>query len=404
MSHPSDISAKDFYYDLPEERIALHPPLQRGDSRLLVYKNENITADTFASLGQYLPPETLLVFNNTRVISARLEFKNSKGRNIEIFCLEPAKGIEPSLALAATGSSTWNCLVGRLKQWREERLELKMSGITLRAELRERYPDYKVVEFSWEPVQLSFAEVLEATGKIPLPPYIKRGVSDSDNQRYQTVYSKNNGSVAAPTAGLHFTQNIIEGLEKQGVKKMELTLHVGAGTFMPVKGVTLKEHAMHAELMEVSRDFIESLRKKTGAPVVAVGTTSLRSLESIYWLGNKLLANPEITPDKLRLGQWEPYDNLDPQCGKEECFDALLNWMKVHGLSKLVCNTQIIIAPPYKLRVASALITNFHQPRSTLLMLVAALIGEKWRDIYRYALHNDFRFLSYGDSSLLYPG
>ena len=403
MKHPLDISAEDFYYDLPEDKIALHPAQQRSDSKLLVYKDKTITSDTFVSLGNYLPPGCILVFNTTKVISARLVFKNSKGRNLEVFCLEPNKNTEPSLALAATGTTTWNCLVGRLKQWKEDKLELQVNDLKVGASLVEKRAEHQVVQFNWEPAHLSFAEVLEAAGKIPLPPYIKREPSPEDASRYQTVYSKNSGSVAAPTSGLHFTNEIIGGLERQGVKKLELTLHVGAGTFMPVKGNTLKEHNMHAELMEVRKDFLEAMLFGSDTPVVAVGTTSLRCLESLYWLGNKLILQPDTAPEQLQLEQWEAYENTQTARDRRECLEALLKWMLLHGLDRLLCKTRILIAPPYRLRVASALITNFHQPHSTLLMLVSALTGQNWKTIYDYALRNNFRFLSYGDSSLLYP-
>ena len=402
MKHPSRIPISDFTYELPPEKIAVYPLEQRDASKLLVYKNEQISESTFRRVDEFLEAGSLLVFNNTKVIRARLNFLNAKGQGIEIFCLEPnAPGQDLAAAMAAQKTIRWNCLVGNLKRWKDDELKLSKEGFTLTARIIARELNYVIIEFLWEPAALCFAEVLEKLGNLPIPPYLKREDDLADSQRYQTVYAKHEGSVAAPTAGLHFTPAVFTALGNKQVASLSVTLHVGAGTFKPVKSETMEGHDMHAEWIDVDIETIKQVLLHGSKKIIAVGTTSLRTIETLYWMGLKAFLNKNSTIDALEVKQWDAYAVNSEKISAAQSLNALLAWMETHRLQKLVCRTQILIAPPYELKIASGIITNFHQPQSTLLLLIGAIVGEKWRDIYTYALQNNFRFLSYGDSSLL---
>lgn len=400
--HPSLIEISDYTYDLPSEKIANYPLESRDASKLLIYKNNTITENVFKNVDEFLEEESVLIFNNTRVVQARLNFQNSKQQNIEVFCLEPFQAhLDITQAMLSTQKVLWKCLVGNLKKWRDEELTLVLENISLNVKLIEKRPEDVVVEFSWHPKELSFAEVLERTGAMPIPPYLKRKSEKLDATRYQTIYAKKNGSVAAPTAGLHFTPAVYEKLKQKKIQSLYVTLHVGAGTFKPVKSATLATHDMHAEWIDVSKETIEALLKNPKKKKIAVGTTSLRTIESLYWLGVKVFYNEKILTEQLELGQWEPYEAYDTELTVAESLTALLKWMNKNLLEKLICKTSILLAPPYQLKVADGIITNFHQPQSTLLLLIGCIVGLEWKNIYNYALANNFRFLSYGDSSLL---
>ena len=370
----------------------------RDASKLLIYKNGAIEESIYKNIHQYLPEKSLLVFNNTKVINARILFTKPTGGVIEIFLLEPWKA-DYTTALTAHTTSQWKCFIGGVSKWKEGFLELKIKDENLKVELKEKLSDAYVVAFTWEG-NTTFAELIEAAGKIPLPPYIKREVDVDDAKRYQTIYAAYDGSVAAPTAGLHFTENIFAELAKKNITKEYVTLHVGAGTFKPVKAATMQEHEMHAEWIDVNSQTIGNLLINLHNTIVAVGTTSLRTIESLYWLGVKALLNPDA--EQLNLAQWEVYDDLHKNVTPEEALNALLKWLKNKKIDHLFTSTQILIAPGYKFKIAKAIVTNFHQPNSTLLLLVAAAVGDEWKNIYSYAFENDFRFLSYGDGSLLF--
>lgn len=400
--HPSLISIIDYTYDLPQEKIADYPLANRDDAKLLVYNNRVITESIFKNITEFLPEESTLIFNNTRVVQARLNFENSKSQKIEVFCLEPfATEQDISQAMLTTKAVLWKCLVGNLRKWQHEILSLKINDVTLNVKLVEKRIEDVVVEFNWEPSKLCFAEVLEKVGAMPIPPYLKRKSEESDATRYQTIYAKANGSVAAPTAGLHFTPAVTEKLNDKNFKSLYVTLHVGAGTFKPVKSETLAEHTMHAEWVKVSNETINELLNSNGKKKIAVGTTSLRTLESLYWMGVKAYNNPEINLNDLEILQWDPYKLKDKEISSTESLEALLLWLEKNKLKNLICKTQILLAPPYQLKLADGIITNFHQPQSTLLLLISCIVGNSWKEIYNYALSNNFRFLSYGDSSLL---
>jgi S-adenosylmethionine:tRNA ribosyltransferase-isomerase len=402
-----EFQIKDFTYDLPDDRIAKYPLEERDLSKLLVYKNATISEDSYKNLDQYIAEKSLFIFNNTRVIQARLHFKNSTGARIEIFCLEPSgSNAEPASAMIQTASVEWECLIGRYDKWKEKTLSIEVNDIKLSAEVQARNGNAFTVKFSWEPSNYSFAEVLEQIGQIPIPPYLKRASEQIDSSRYQTVYAAQKGSVAAPTAGLHFTQQIFEKLQSKQAQLDYVTLHVGAGTFKPVKSETLEGHDMHSEWIEVEKESIEKIVRQisdneTGKQIIAVGTTSLRTIESLYWMGVKASENTNATINELEVNQWDAYE-LPQNLSAEESLNSLLAWMEKNAVQKLICKTQILIVPSYELRVADALITNFHQPSSTLLLLVAAVVGDDWKQIYDYALANDYRFLSYGDGSILF--
>ncbi|SFQ53250.1 S-adenosylmethionine:tRNA ribosyltransferase-isomerase [Parafilimonas terrae] len=410
---PKQLQIKDFDYDLPDEKIAKHPLAKRDASKLLIYKNGEIKTDNFIHLSNYLPEGSLIIFNNTKVVEARLLFKKTTGTTIEIFCLEPADDYaDITTAMLQHKKVLWKCLIGNAKKWKDEILVKKIlhngKEIELSVKKISRQGENFIIEFSWNDEQLSFAEILHTGGVIPLPPYMHRDADDEDKKRYQTVYAKHDGSVAAPTAGLHFTGNVFERLSAKNIQRDFVTLHVGAGTFKPVKTETIEAHEMHSEFFEVSVELIEKLINASNQNIIAVGTTSLRTLESLYWMGVKISqqstvnGQQNITIDDITIHQWDVYELNDENISFEDALHALLEWMKANNLNKLIAKTQIIIAPPYKLKVADILITNFHQPKSTLLLLVAAVIGNDWKKVYDYALNNNFRFLSYGDSCLFF--
>ena len=403
MTTVKDISIDTYDYPLPEDRIAKYPLPERDASNLLVLKDNEIKKSQFKHIGDFLPKDALLVFNETKVIRARLQFHKATGSRIEIFCLEPEKDYQ--VAFSATSPVRWKCLIGNSKRWKEGLLsmELTVGGkpVVLNAERVFQNDQYAEIEFSWTPATLPFASVLEAAGEIPLPPYLHRDAEPDDRDRYQTVFARYDGSVAAPTAGLHFTQPLIAALRKQGFEFDEVTLHVGAGTFKPVATDTIGEHAMHSETIVVRKSLIQNLISHFGKPIIPVGTTSTRTLESLYWIGVMLKEQGmELRP--LHVEQWYPYEDHAPLTAAE-ALQNIVDYLDKHGLTRLEASTALMIAPSYKMRVITGLITNFHQPKSTLLLLVSALIGERWKDCYRFALDNGFRFLSYGDSCLFLP-
>lgn len=402
---PRHLRIDDYTYDLPEARIAKHPPAERDAARLLCYRSGAIEQDVFRNLPRYVPGGTLMVFNDTKVIRARLHFRKATGARVEIFCLEPLAPAEYEENFAARGSVVWSCLVGGLKKWKEGALQRTLRvgerDVVLTAVRGAASGAGYAVTLSWDASDMTFAEILDAIGELPIPPYLKRPTEAADRTDYQTVYGRVLGSVAAPTAGLHFTPGVLKALEAQGVEHAKVTLHVGAGTFKPVKSDEMGDHAMHAEWFSVSRRTVEQLLRHD-ATCLAVGTTSVRTLESLYYLGVRLHREPTLEPDELHVAQWTPYDtpaDLPPR----EALEAVLRWLDSHELPALHASTRLIIAPGYRFHFVSAMLTNFHQPRSTLLLLVSAFVGEDWRRIYAYALDHDFRFLSYGDASLLVP-
>ena len=414
--HPKNISIADYTYSLPENRIANYPLSERDVSKLLIYKEGNISEDVYKNIASHIPENSLLVFNNTKVVEARLLFQKPTGGVIEIFCLDPHEQYpDITTAMSQHGKVLWQCLVGGASKWKHGQVLKKIIAayekeIILEAVYKEKRTDSFIIELSWSPENMSFAELLHHAGAIPLPPYIKRKAEKSDNERYQTIYAQQDGSVAAPTAGLHFTNNIFKNLEEKNIQTDFVTLHVGAGTFKPVKSETLEDHEMHAEFIDVSKEMIENILQNLNNNIIAVGTTSLRTIESLYWLGVKTriaelrsAINGTEQSSVIQLSQWEAYDMIDQSIPANAALRSLLNWMEKNNTKRLVAKTQIIITPGYKLKIAKALITNFHQPQSTLLLLIAALIGNDWRKVYDYALQNNFRFLSYGDGCLLWP-
>lgn len=406
--HPKELSIHDFTYELPDSSIAKFPLPERDQSKLLVYQNNTITEDRYSQLANHLPEASLLIFNNTKVVEARLLFQKPNGGRIEIFCLEPHEQYpDITTAMLQKEKVWWKCLVGGAKKWKDGPLVMQMkhtdeNDIVLTATKTEQLSDCFVIALHWNKPELSFAEILHLAGVIPLPPYLNRSAEETDAERYQTIYARHDGSVAAPTAGLHFTDALFEKLAAKKIAHDFVTLHVGAGTFKPVKANTMQEHDMHAEFIDVNKTFIENLLLHLPETIIAVGTTSVRTLESLYWLGVKVLLNPAIKPEALHVSQWDPYDTATPVYGCNEALQALINWMGKNQAEKLITKTQIIIAPGYRFRIIHALITNFHQPQSTLLLLVSAITGNNWKQIYQYALENNFRFLSYGDGSLLW--
>ena len=423
MRNPKDIQIADFAYELPDERIAKYPLAERDSSKLLIYNHGTITHRHFRDLPELLPEGSLMVMNNTRVIQARLHFRKETGALIEVFCLEPAEPHDYVLMFQQTEACAWHCLVGNAKKWKVGALEreIVVEGKTLTLSVERGEED--LVHFSWNDSTVTWAQVLDACGELPIPPYLNRATEASDLKTYQTVYSKVKGSVAAPTAGLHFTPAVLEAIDRRGIERAELTLHVGAGTFKPVKSERIEGHEMHSEWIYVPRTVVEALVRH-GGECTAVGTTSVRTLESLYYIGLKILKNPEATEEDLKVAQWEPYDNEDNNENDNDnessfinhhssfvirhsslpSLSAILDWMDRNHTNALHTSTQIIIAPGYRYHIVSRMITNFHQPQSTLLLLVSAFVGgDRWKEIYRYALDHDFRFLSYGDSSLLIP-
>jgi S-adenosylmethionine:tRNA ribosyltransferase-isomerase len=403
MPKIAKININDFNYELPRERIAQYPLAVRDSSKLLIWKRGNISEDIFSAIQNHIPTGSLLVFNDTKVIRARLLFKRETGATIEIFCLEPSVPAEYSLSLGSSEPVEWKCLIGNQKKWKNRTLstefKIKDRLYLLSAERIAQEGDSFRIRFSWDAKDHSFGEVIEACGHIPLPPYIDRKDEETDALRYQTIYSMVKGSVAAPTAGLHFTKQVFDNLQTKGIAWTNVTLHVGAGTFQPVKSETISTHEMHTEHFTVSAATIEEVSKNLGK-IIAVGTTSVRTLESLYWLGVKVAWKPETEPDGLFLGQWEPY-SLHGKLTAAEALESLRSWMKKLKKREIHIPTRIIIVPGYIFRIIDGMITNFHQPRSTLLLLVSAWTGDDWKKIYDYALVNNFRFLSYGDGSLL---
>jgi S-adenosylmethionine:tRNA ribosyltransferase-isomerase len=396
-----DIHISDYTYNLPDERIAKYPLENRDASKLLIYRNGDITHTVFSDLPERLPERSLLVFNNSKVIRARLKFRKETGAFIEIFCLEPVEPVDVQQAFETTQPVTWKCIVGNAKKWKHGLLkkEIEVNGekTIVSAEKKEQQGQSFLINFSWDNQKISFADVIENMGTIPIPPYLNRQSEEIDDKRYQTVYSRHKGSVAAPTAGLHFTDELLEKLQKNGIAIQNVTLHVGAGTFKPVQSKSIAGHEMHTEYFVVEAKTVEEIIDKKDN-IVAVGTTSVRTLESLYWLGVKLLENIDISEGIL---QWDPY-NLPCSYSTDEALSALLKYMKENSLTYFNSKTGIIIVPGYKFRIVRTLITNFHQPKSTLLLLIGAFIGDDWKKVYDYAMKNDFRFLSYGDSSILF--
>lgn len=403
--NPKHIHISEYNYPLPDERIAKFPLPVRDQSKLLIYKHGEISEDVFTSLPDYLPKDSLMIFNNTKVIQARLHFRKETGALIEVFCLEPIEPNDYALNFQQTEHAAWLCMVGNLKKWKEGTLKREMivkgQPVTLTATKGECRGTSHRIDFGWNNPDITFADILEVFGELPIPPYLNRETQESDKETYQTVYSKIKGSVAAPTAGLHFTPRVLKRLEETGVELEELTLHVGAGTFRPVKSEEIEGHEMHTEYISVNRETIRKLIDHD-ARAIAVGTTSVRTLESLYHIGVTLAGNPDATEEELHIRQWQPYESFE-EIPAVVALQKILGYLDRHGMETLHTSTQIIIAPGYRYRIVKAMVTNFHQPQSTLLLLVSAFIGDNWKAVYDYALNHSFRFLSYGDSSLLIP-
>lgn len=401
------IQIKDYNYNLPDERIAKFPLAKRDNSKLLLYRHGEVTEDVFHNIAEYLPKGALMVFNNTKVIQARLHFRKETGALIEVFLLEPYMPADYEQMFQTTGHCSWLCMIGNLKKWKEGTLkrtfDVKGKEVTLVAERKEDVHKSYRVDFSWDASDVSWAELLDVVGELPIPPYLNRETQESDKTTYQTVYSKIKGSVAAPTAGLHFTPEVLADIDRHGIDREELTLHVGAGTFKPVKSEEIQDHEMHTEYICVHRQTLEKLIRHD-AKAIAVGTTSVRTLESLYYIGVKLEKTLDLSEEELHVCQWEPYENaVAKPITPLKAIENILAYLDKHGLSALHASTQIIIAPGYEYNIVKMLVTNFHQPQSTLLLLVSAFVHGDWHKIYDYALAHDFRFLSYGDSSLLIP-
>lgn len=405
MEETKHIKISDYNYPLPDERIAKFPLPVRDQSKLLVYRHGEVSETRFTSLPDYLEAGELMIFNNTKVIQARLHFRKETGALIEIFCLEPIQPNDYVLNFQQTSHAAWLCMIGNLKKWKEGSLhkEMNVKGhtITLTATRGECRGTSHWVDFTWDNPEITFADILEVFGELPIPPYLNRETQESDKETYQTVYSKIKGSVAAPTAGLHFTERVLQALRDKAVDLEEVTLHVGAGTFKPVKSEEIEGHEMHTEYISVNRQTIEKLIAH-GGKAIAVGTTSVRTLESLYYIGVTIASHPDAGQEELHVRQWQPYET-HPTITTVESLQQILDYMKRHELEALHTSTQIIIAPGYTYHIVQKMVTNFHQPQSTLLLLVSAFVKGDWRTIYDYALAHDFRFLSYGDSSLLIP-
>ena len=402
-----NIHITDYNYELPDERIAKFPLKERDHSKLLIYRHGEVSEDVFYHLPALLPQGALMVFNNTKVIQARMHFRKDTGALIEVFLLEPFAPADYEQMFQTTGHCSWLCIVGNMKKWKSGVLsrtfDVKGTPLTLSVERKGEKGTSQMIDFTWDADNISFAEILDAVGELPIPPYLNRKTEESDKTTYQTVYSKIKGSVAAPTAGLHFTPKVLADLDASGIDREEVTLHVGAGTFKPVKSNTIGEHEMHTEYICVHRQTLEKLLKH-GASAIAVGTTSVRTLESLYYIGLKLHANPSLDEAELHVMQWEPYNvKKDAEISAAEALQCVLDFLDRNGLTTLHSSTQIIIAPGYEYKIVKMLVTNFHQPQSTLLLLVSAFLHGDWKKVYNYALAHYFRFLSYGDSSLLIP-
>ena len=407
ISNVQNKNIAEYDYPLPDERIAKYPLAERDASKLLVLNGASLQQDHFRNIGNYLPPKSVLVFNETKVVRARLQFVKESGAAIEVFCLEPITGNgDYQLAFSASSPVEWHCLVGNSRRWKDGTLSMPLNimgkDVVLKAERIEKTDAYSVVRFSWEPANISFAEVLEAAGEIPLPPYLHREAEPSDRDRYQTVFAKYEGSVAAPTASLHLTKPLIAKLKEQGHTIEEVTLHVGAGTFRPVATDTIGEHEMHSESIIVKKQTIKHLHDNIGRTIIPVGTTSMRTIESVYWIGVMLLEQG-FEERNLHVNQWFPYQDREKLPSAKESLEAIIKYLEMYHLDALHATTALMIAPSCPIMLTKALITNFHQPKSTLLLLVSALIGEKWKEAYKFALEHDFRFLSYGDSCLFIP-
>ncbi len=407
--HPKYLSIEDYNYVLPDEKIASYSLEKRDESKLLIFHNNKISENRYKNISEYLPEKSLLVFNDTKVIKARILFQKLSGGVIEIFCLEPYEDVKDyAVIFQKKEKIKWKCMIGGASKWKEKFLvkAVVIDGeeIQLKASLVEKLRDAYVVELAWSPGQHPFAEIMESAGDTPLPPYIKRKAEEADTGRYQTIYSKYEGSVAAPTAGLHFTPHIFYSLKEKNINTAFTTLHVGAGTFRPVKSATMEDHEMHAEWIEISTDFIELLLKHLKNEIICVGTTSVRTIESLYWMGLKAMLNPDQKIEELAIKQWETYGQeiLNIHCSPGKALTSLLKFLQKKKIKRLLTQTQIIIAPGYQFKLTKGLITNFHQPKSTLLLLVAAMTGKDWRRMYQYALENEFRFLSYGDGCLIF--
>lgn len=404
---PRNISIRDFTYDLPPDRIATHPLAERDLSRLLVYKDGQITDSSYQNLAEFIPSHGLVVLNDTRVVEARLIFQKPTGGKIEIFCLEPGPGYpDITTAMQQSGEVTWNCLIGGASKWKPgQKLVMELgegpTAIRLEAQYLQKQADSFLIRLAWTPATMSFAELLHHAGKVPLPPYLHREVEEEDAERYQTIYARQEGSVAAPTAGLHFTPRLFDSLAAKHISLGQITLHVGAGTFKPVKAGTMQEHEMHAEFIDVSAATIRQLRGALTENIIAVGTTSLRTLESLYWIGVQLQRGKQALSADDELDQWYPYDH-DTDLPAEQALDQILQWLEKNNKKRLITKTRLLIVPGYRFRIVNILVTNFHQPESTLLLLVAAFTNNNWRLIYEHALKNEYRFLSYGDGCVLF--
>ncbi len=405
MEDTKHIRISDYNYELPDERIAKFPLPVRDQSKLLVYRHGEISETRFTALPDYIDTGTLMVFNNTKVIQARLHFRKETGALIEIFCLEPVQPRDYALNFQQTEQVSWLCMIGNLKKWKEgvlkRQMNVKGKEITLSATRKGTYGTSHWIDFAWDDSEVTFSDILEMFGELPIPPYLNRNTQESDKETYQTVYSKIKGSVAAPTAGLHFTRRVLDALRAKGVDLEEVTLHVGAGTFKPVKSEEIAGHEMHTEYISVTKTTIEKLIAH-GGKAVAVGTTSVRTLESLYYIGVILSQNPDANEADLHVDQWQPYE-IPSTLTATGALSCILDYMNRQGLEALHTRTQILIAPGYKYKIVERMVTNFHQPQSTLLLLVSAFVKGDWCRIYGYALSHDFRFLSYGDSSLLIP-
>lgn len=399
----SNIFIEDYNYPLPDHRIAKYPLKQRDASKLLIYRDGAISESVFSQISDYLPENSLLIYNNTRVIQARLLFSKDTGARIEVFCLEPLLPADYALSLGSNGECVWKCMVGNLKKWKDGPLTKTVNfdgrKCTLSVSILSSEGNTHTIKFSWDNSDIHFAGILENTGELPIPPYLHRKTEESDLETYQTIYSKIKGSVAAPTAGLHFTDEVLNSLKQKNINIAELTLHVGAGTFQPVKTENIADHQMHTELISVPRTTIELILRNIGN-IVAVGTTSVRTLESLYYAGVLIADQNPVKSASIYITQWLPYTRK-PDITVHEAMQNILNYLDRHSLGNLVATTQIMIRPGYEFQIVNAMITNFHQPKSTLLLLVSAFVNGNWKSIYDYALNNDFRFLSYGDSSLL---
>ena len=401
------ILIEHFNYDLPDERIAKYPLAQRDTSKLLVYRNGKIVESHFGNLVDFLPENALLVYNNTRVIQARLVFHKSTGARVEVFCLEPITPSDYALSLSSTRGCVWKCMVGNLKKWKDgalcREIEINKKKVVFSAERIKTEENTHHIRFRWDDDAVSFSEILTMVGELPIPPYLHRKTEDADKKTYQTVYSKIEGSVAAPTAGLHVTPEVFKTLKRKNIDAEELTLHVGAGTFQPVKAENVAHHTMHAETIVVSLDTIKRIKARLGN-IVAVGTTSVRTLESLYWIGKSPLNPPKGDFLSLKVSQWMPYEEDDKSISADQALGNIISYLEENQLDTLHAETQIMIKPGYDFKIVNGMITNFHQPKSTLLLLVSAFVNGNWKVIYDYALANDFRFLSYGDSSYLERG